>query len=807
MKLKLYFLFGFLFLHFIVFSQSASYLNFDGTNDYVVLPLNNTEIPTTNFTHEFWFKTTDLNGTMFTATVGTSNAPSGWDRSIYIDNGKVSAYIWVGAPSVLSTTASFNDGNWHHVAHVLDATGSKLYVDSNLEASNTVTSSVFTTNTDVVLGISPLAGASYYQGDLEEVRVWNVAKTATQINAAKNCELQGNETGLVAYYKFNQGNDQANNSGVTSLTDATSNANTGTLINFTLNSTTSNWLAGSLVFTPNVATVTTPVIYTQGATATALSATSGATGLLWYTTATGGTGTTIAPLPSTVNPGSTSYWVSSTNANGCESARTEIVVTINAVITNAPTTSFETQVYTGDDKDLTTLQVTGSNIKWYNVATGSSPLANTTLLVDETTYYASQTLNGSESTNRLAVTVKRISDNTQILPANSTVANLIAAPRTGTAAQWFLGATGGTALPDTDVLSNGTYYVNQFSPIGIEILGSGFNNPGIAGIQSDSKIVVIDNGNSIKRMNADGSNIEVLISGDVYCGVAIQPNGKIVVSDCTNNVLKRIDSDGTNMEVLASGFIQPRSIAIQSDGKILVADNDNNSYSIKRLDEDGSNIITLISGYAAPYGLHLAVQSNGKIVIANTYFGSIERMDPDGTNIEVLGSGFMYPSDVDIQSDGKIVVTDNGNYEIKRMDTDGSNIETIASGLFYGTVAIQADGKFVTTCSFDNSVRRITEAQDSNRVPVVVDVTTLSSENFENNEIAVYPNPSNGIFTIDAKEAVTVEVYDMIGKKVFNSKVALGSSNLDLSNHANGIYLLMVTNQNGSATTYKLIKQ
>lgn len=55
--------------------------------------LDNTEIPTTNFTHEFWFKTTDANGNMFTASTGPLAAPSGWDSPIYMDNGKVSAYI------------------------------------------------------------------------------------------------------------------------------------------------------------------------------------------------------------------------------------------------------------------------------------------------------------------------------------------------------------------------------------------------------------------------------------------------------------------------------------------------------------------------------------------------------------------------------------------------------------------------------------------------------------------------------------------------------------------------------------------
>ncbi|MEO0037240.1 MAG: hypothetical protein RIQ59_451, partial [Bacteroidota bacterium] len=56
--------------------------------------------------------------------------------------------------------------------------------------------------------------------------------------------------------------------------------------------------------------VTTPVTYCQGATATALSSTG--TGLLWYTAATGGTGSSTAIVPSTATGGTTLYYVSQT---------------------------------------------------------------------------------------------------------------------------------------------------------------------------------------------------------------------------------------------------------------------------------------------------------------------------------------------------------------------------------------------------------------------------------------------------------------------------------------------------------------
>ncbi|MFM7006890.1 MAG: DOMON domain-containing protein [Flavobacteriales bacterium] len=54
---------------------------------------------------------------------------------------------------------------------------------------------------------------------------------------------------------------------------------------------------------------------------------------------------------------------------------------------------------------LAQVSATGTAIQWYTTPSGGSPLASNTVLVNSTTYYATQTVNGLESTNRLAVTI------------------------------------------------------------------------------------------------------------------------------------------------------------------------------------------------------------------------------------------------------------------------------------------------------------------------------------------------------------------------------------------------------------------
>ncbi len=322
------------FKTFVNVPTPATHLNFDGINDHVNLgtSLATALNGTTALTLEAWINPSVLNG---------------WNNIITDYNGSYHKLLlrvrnnnniqfWLNG-TVLNSSFTVPLDTWTHVAAVYDGSNMYVYANGGLVASQSATVSLPTTTDQFNIG-SRVGGSELFTGNIDEVRIWNTARTVEQINGSMNCELQGSESGLVAYYQFNQGVDQADNTSITTLTDATSNGNDGTLTNFTLTGTTSNWLAGSPVETgsvvPTTPIVTTPVTYNQNDTASALTATTGGSGLLWYTAATGGTGSTSAPTPDTSTAGSTSYWVSSTNANGCESERIEVVVNVNAEATH-----------------------------------------------------------------------------------------------------------------------------------------------------------------------------------------------------------------------------------------------------------------------------------------------------------------------------------------------------------------------------------------------------------------------------------------------------------------------------------------
>ena len=120
----------------------------------------------------------------------------------------------------------------------------------------------------------------------------------------------------------------------------------------------------------------------------------------WYAAATGGTA-----LASTDALVSGNHYFASQTVGGCESAtRLDVIVTIG---TPAPTGDAAQSYVEGST--LADVVVVGTGIVWYATATdasaGINPLPSTTVLVNNTTYYATQTVNSCTSATSLAVTI------------------------------------------------------------------------------------------------------------------------------------------------------------------------------------------------------------------------------------------------------------------------------------------------------------------------------------------------------------------------------------------------------------------
>ncbi|OSZ79056.1 hypothetical protein CAP35_12640 [Chitinophagaceae bacterium IBVUCB1] len=239
---------------------------------------------------------------------------------------------------------------WVHIAVTFDAVAGRVVFYLNGNVLSTHTSGISTPGPDngiITIGRQDPAGCqcNNFDGRMDELRVWNRVLPQCEIVNNMNCELNpSGQTGLAALYRFNQGAVNANNSSITTAIDASGNGNTGTLVNFALTGTTSNWATGTVSgncssFVPLSVTASNNGPLNIGATLnlTAIATGSGAaTATYAWTGPNSFTASTQNPSISsfqTVNAGA--YNVIATS-NGCSSAQAS-----TTVVANTPATALD----------------------------------------------------------------------------------------------------------------------------------------------------------------------------------------------------------------------------------------------------------------------------------------------------------------------------------------------------------------------------------------------------------------------------------------------------------------------------------
>jgi uncharacterized delta-60 repeat protein len=247
-------------------------------------------------------------------------------------------------------------------------------------------------------------------------------------------------------------------------------------------------------------------------------------------------------------------------------------------------------------------------------------------------------------------------------------------------------------------------------------------------------------------------------SNDGGYAVAIQSDGKVLVAGYSDNgtnpdfaVVRYntdgsldtgFDTDGKVTTPIGASRSYARSVAVQADGKILVAGystiGGNSDFAVVRYNADGSldtsfdtdGKVTTPIGTSSDCGYSMAVQADGKIVVAGYAInstidfalvrynadGSLDTgFDSDGKVTTSIGAGRSddLAYSVAVQADGKILVaglssvgTNSGDFALVRynadgsldtsFDTDGKVTTPIGAGDDVGySVAVQADGKIL----------------------------------------------------------------------------------------------------------------
>lgn len=173
-----------------------------------------------DFTIEAWVKVESNPGTNEEyAIVGKYNN-NGVDQRAYLFNYQhnVSAGTYQlrslissdgtgGNTTFMTANQTLTPGTWYHVAFSYTASSGSgtFYVNgSSVGTGSSGPSSIHNSSGEFQIGSFQTGGTdAHFDGLVDEVRIWNIARTGTEINDDKSRELNGNETGLVGYWKLN----------------------------------------------------------------------------------------------------------------------------------------------------------------------------------------------------------------------------------------------------------------------------------------------------------------------------------------------------------------------------------------------------------------------------------------------------------------------------------------------------------------------------------------------------------------------------------------------------------------------------
>jgi len=170
---------------------------FDGASDYIQLP---DPFSHTNHTIAAWVYLKPNGLDKFVIDL----RDAGSDGYLFYFAADEKAKYSVGSATLTSTDVIGE--SWYYLVGTYDGTTQKLYIDGSIEASQATSQTISTTTNAVIGARSHTSPASYMNGNLANVAIWNRALSSDEINSVmwKSYEgLEGAESnGLQAWYSL-----------------------------------------------------------------------------------------------------------------------------------------------------------------------------------------------------------------------------------------------------------------------------------------------------------------------------------------------------------------------------------------------------------------------------------------------------------------------------------------------------------------------------------------------------------------------------------------------------------------------------
>ncbi|MAE82694.1 MAG: hypothetical protein CMB80_08170, partial [Flammeovirgaceae bacterium] len=231
-----------------VFSDTYTYeksaIVLDGTDDYVSVG-NIYDFTTGSFTLEAWARRDAINETGWVMSVGTTPSSNSYLHFGFAADNTLKVDLYAG--DNVNSTATVTDNFWHHIAvsYNNSSGATRLYLDgTDVTPADSVMTTFAGTND---FRIGQAFNTEFFEGAVDEVKVWSGVKLDFSDRFAP---IPGDTSGLVLYYKLNEGQDLE-------TFDQTGSLNTG-LFNGTMDN--SDWISSGAYDTPPVIVSRIPVI-------------------------------------------------------------------------------------------------------------------------------------------------------------------------------------------------------------------------------------------------------------------------------------------------------------------------------------------------------------------------------------------------------------------------------------------------------------------------------------------------------------------------------------------------------------------
>jgi hypothetical protein len=219
----------------------GSALRLDGIDDHVVVASNASLTLSNQLTFEAWvFVEESKCNTILSRGDGGGNS----DYIFQVGYNGVSCNartigFWA-AGGWDSSASSVPLNAWTHVAVTYDGSNKRFYLNGVLDRTISRTGSVYQSGSPLFIGRQGTAcNCNLFKGRIDELRIWNTVRTSNELSQNMSASLTGTETGLAAYYRFEEG-------GGPTTADATGHGNTGTLTNGTA------WIAPNAPAAPGI---------------------------------------------------------------------------------------------------------------------------------------------------------------------------------------------------------------------------------------------------------------------------------------------------------------------------------------------------------------------------------------------------------------------------------------------------------------------------------------------------------------------------------------------------------------------------